>query len=363
MMGRVHVEYCHSLEDAGEFAHLAIAMMDKQQITPHPNNFAVWYNYFSGIFPELNKALDVLLVNNDRVTESYITHVYRTFCGIPSETIPLHIMAEKMAGELSILLASVQKAGTGAVRYGKTLEHASGQIGREQHVDGLRDLIGRLLLETRSMIDQSREVEKKLKQSGTRIRELTEELEAARREAMTDALTGLANRKVFDTILRQASMESVETGEPLSLLFIDVDHFKNFNDTHGHQVGDQVLKLLALMLNKNIRGQDTAARYGGEEFALILPQTALSGATQVATKICEQVAAKVVVQRSTGGKLGQITVSIGVATLTAGESVNQFVARADRALYLAKERGRNGVATECDLARGATDGLTRGPGF
>jgi diguanylate cyclase len=350
------VEYCHSLEDAGEFAQLAIAMMDDQHISPHPNNFAVWYNYFAGTFPELKKALDVLLDNNDQVTENYITRAYRTFCGSPYETLPLHIMAEKMAGELSTLLVTMKQAGTGAARYGKTLEVASGEIGREQHVDGVRDLIARLLLETRSMIDQNRDVENKLKQSGTRISQLTEELEVARREAMTDALTGLANRKVFDTILRQASMDSFETGEPLSLLFLDVDHFKTFNDTYGHQVGDQVLKLLALMLNKNIRGQDTAARYGGEEFALILPQTALSGATQVATKICAQVAAKVVVQRHTGGKLGQITVSIGVATLAVGESLRQFVARADQALYLAKKRGRNGVATERDLSQGATDG-------
>ena len=349
------MEYCDSLENAGEYAQLAITMMEDQRIIPHPNNFAVWYNYFSGTFPELKKALDVLLDNNDQVTENYTARVYRTFCGSPYETLPLHIMAEKLAAELSTLLLTIKQAGTGAACYEETLETASGQIGREQHVDDVRDLIGRLLLETRSMIDQSRDVENKLKQSGTRISELTEELEVARREAMTDALTGLANRKVFDMILRQASMESFETGEPLSLLFIDIDYFKSFNDTYGHQVGDQVLKLLALLLNKNIRGQDTAVRYGGEEFALILPQTALSGATLVATKICTQVAGKAVVQRYTGGRIGQITVSIGVATLAMGESLRQFVARSDQALYLAKKRGRNRVVTERDLKHGATD--------
>jgi diguanylate cyclase len=260
-------------------------------------------------------------------------------------------MAEKLETELSMLMVAVEQAGQGAQRYGKTLENASGEMARDHHVDGVKDLIGRLLVETRSMIDHSRDVELKLNQSGTRISQLTEELEVARREAMTDALTGLANRKLFDAILRQASMDSLESGEPLSLLFIDVDHFKTFNDTYGHQVGDQVLKLLALMLNNNIRGQDTAARYGGEEFALILPQTALSGATLVARKICAQVGTKTLIRRKTGGKLGQITVSIGVATFARGESLRQFVARADQALYVAKNRGRNGVATESDLQR------------
>jgi diguanylate cyclase len=347
------LEYSDTLEDAGEYAQLAITMMDDQNITPHPNNFAVWYNYFSGTFPEIKKALDVLLEQNDQVTENYINQIYRTFCGSPYETLPLHIMAETLAAELSTLLEAIKEAETGAARYGKTLKDASGEVERQQHGIGVRDLIGRLLLETRSMIDQSREIENKLTQSSTRISQLTEELEAARREAMTDALTGLANRKLFDTILRQASMESCETGEPVSLLFVDVDYFKAFNDTYGHQVGDQVLKLLALLLNKNIRGQDTAARYGGEEFAVILPQTALSGATLVATKICTQVAGKAVVQRFSGGKIGRITVSIGVSTLVVGESLRDFIARADQALYLAKKRGRNNVATERDLAQGA----------
>lgn len=343
------MEYRHSQKEAVEFARLAIAMMDDQEITPHPNNFAVWYNYFADGVPDLKKTLDALLNSHQAVTEESSTRVYRKYCASPYDVLPLHIMAEKLETELSMLLMAVEQAGQGALRYGKTLESASGEIARDPRVDGVKDLIGRLLIETRSMIDHSRDVELKLKQSGTRISQLTEELEVARREAMTDALTGLANRKLFDAVLRQASMDSLESGEPLSLLFIDVDHFKTFNDTYGHQVGDQVLKLLALMLNNNIRGQDTAARYGGEEFALILPQTALSGASLVARKICAQVGTKTVVRRKTGGKLGQITVSIGVATLAVGESLRQFIARADQALYAAKKRGRNGVATERDL--------------
>lgn len=346
------MEYRHSAEVAREYAHLAIAMMEEQKIVPHPHNFAVWYNYFAGTVPDLKKTLDGLLDNNQEVTEDCSTRVYRKYCASAYDVLPLHIMAEKMESELAALLATLEQAGKGAARYGQTLQNASGQIARGPYGDDVRELIGRLLIETRSMIDQSRNVENKLIQSGTRISELTQELESARREAMTDALTGLANRKLFDAILRQASMDSFETGEPLSLLFVDVDHFKTFNDTFGHQVGDQVLKLLALMLNKNIRGQDTAARYGGEEFALVLPQTALSGATLVAQKLCRQVAAKAVVQRHRGGKIGQITVSIGVATLRVGESLRHFMARADQALYLAKKRGRNCVATEHDLKEG-----------
>src|SRR5690606_9934197 len=98
-------------------------------------------------------------------------------------------------------------------------------------------------------------------------------------------LTGISNRKFFDLTLRTGSVAAVEMGEPLCLALTDIDFFKKFNDTYGHQTGDQVLKLVASILRQSIKGRDTAARYGGEEFALILPQTALADART----LCEQV--------------------------------------------------------------------------
>ncbi len=172
---------------------------------------------------------------------------------------------------------------------------------------------------------------------------MRDQLEDARREAMTDALTGIANRKMFDFVLRQCALDAMEIGEPLSLLMIDIDHFKQFNDTHGHHIGDQVLRLLAAVLKQSVKGQDTPARYGGEEFAVVLPQTTLANAVKLAEAIRVRVSRRSVINRATSQRLGSFTVSIGAAQFRPGEPLRLLVERADHALYAAKHAGRNRV--------------------
>lgn len=343
------MNYRHSLEEASEYANLAMLIMADQQIPPHPNNYAIWFNYFSGAFPELRRTLDRLLNGQKQLTEESNDQVYRRFCSDGYDDRPLHLAAKKMETELGTLLDVVERAERGAADYHKTLQTASGEIGSAEDASSFRDMISRLLSETRLMADHSRQLERKLNQSASRISQLTEELEAARREAVTDGMTGVANRKLFDTILRQAAMDAMENAEPLSLLFMDVDHFKKFNDTFGHQVGDLVLKLLATLLQKNIRSDDTAARYGGEEFAVVLPQTDLDSAVAIAETIRRDVANKALIQRNSREKLSRITVSVGVATLAVGEPLRRLIERADQALYAAKRRGRNNVVSERHL--------------
>ncbi len=343
------MEYNHSLEQAAEYSQLALSIMDDREIVAHPNNFTVWYNYFSGAYPDLKRTLDILLDNDQELNEARGAEVFRKFCANPFDVVPLHLMAEKMEVELRTVMAVLEQAGKGAADYGKTLETASGEIAELPHAEKLTEVVARLVRETLAMATQSREAERRLNESAVQVRQLTEELESARRDAMIDPLTGLANRKLLDNLVRQAAMASVEHGEPLSLLFADVDHFKKVNDEYGHQVGDQVLKLLASILQRNIRGLDTAGRYGGEEFAVLLPQTPLDGAVKVARTICNQVAGKSIVHRKSGKTLGQVTVSIGAAQYVPGEPVRQFVERADAALYAAKTSGRNRVVSEKEV--------------
>src|SRR6185312_211354 len=118
----------------------------------------------------------------------------------------------------------------------------------------------------------------RLQASREEINQLQEDLATVRSESLTDPLTNLANRKHFDAQLVQAIAESEESSEPLSLMMADIDNFKSFNDTWGHLTGDQVLRLVAMSLSQNVKGQDIAARYGGEEFAVILPNTVLRSA-------------------------------------------------------------------------------------
>jgi diguanylate cyclase len=144
-----------------------------------------------------------------------------------------------------------------------------------------------------------------------------------------------------------------ETGEAVTLLLCDIDLFKKFNDSWGHQTGDQVLRLVASCLSENVKGRDTAARYGGEEFAVLLRGTGVEAATRVAEQIRQTVETKKLVKKSTGDVLGTITISIGVAEFGAGETVEAVIRRADACLYGAKQNGRNLVINQND-ARIAT---------
>jgi diguanylate cyclase len=146
-----------------------------------------------------------------------------------------------------------------------------------------------------------------------------------------------------------AIQESRDSAKPLALIMIDIDHFKKFNDSHGHLLGDEVLKLVARALVSGVKGRDTVARYGGEEFGVILPETSLANARHVADQLREVVKNKRLTIKSTGKDLGRVTLSLGVALHRPGEAASTMLRRADAALYFAKRNGRDRVADENDV--------------
>jgi diguanylate cyclase len=194
----------------------------------------------------------------------------------------------------------------------------------------------------------NKKLEAHLSASRQEIEQLQQNLEIVRTESLTDPLTTLSNRKFFDSELFKAITDAKKSGESLSLLMSDVDHFKEFNDKYGHVTGDQVLRLVALSIKQNVKGQDIAARYGGEEFAIALPNTALRQAITVADHIRRAVMTKELMKRSSGERLGRVTISIGVALLRPTDTPQALIERADSCLYAAKRNGRNRVISESD---------------
>ena len=208
--------------------------------------------------------------------------------------------------------------------------------------------MAQLISETKDAEAQNRMLSEQLAASQAQVNELRDSLDTIRYESLMDDLTTLANRKHFDRSLEQAMEEAEESGEPLSLLMTDIDHFKKFNDTFGHQTGDQVLRLVAVAVKQNVKGQDVPCRYGGEEFAVVLPKTNLRQAVAVAENIRKAVMAKELIKRSTGENLGRITISIGCSTYVPGDTAQDLIERADQCLYAAKHGGRNLVKCETD---------------
>ncbi len=170
------------------------------------------------------------------------------------------------------------------------------------------------------------------------LRSTQQELDSRTQEARCDALTGLSNRRDFDQQLSRRLAEWSRRGTPFTLLMIDVDHFKKFNDTHGHLAGDQVLRGVAGVLRDTMREMDLVARYGGEEFAVILPSTVLHEGQRASVRALGAVRAG---RFPFGDKLLRVTASMGVAQAQPGEVSDELIRRADECLYASKAAGRN----------------------
>jgi two-component system cell cycle response regulator len=160
--------------------------------------------------------------------------------------------------------------------------------------------------------------------------------------AVTDSLTGLHNRRYFSSHADNAVAEARDGGKPVAVCLLDIDHFKVVNDTHGHGVGDEVLRQFAERVTHSVRGVDLAARYGGEEFVVLLPDTDLGVAVRVAERLRRGVASEPMMVSVDGGKI-DVTCSIGVTACVPGETAKDMLKRADDALYTAKRQGRNVV--------------------
>jgi diguanylate cyclase (GGDEF)-like protein len=159
------------------------------------------------------------------------------------------------------------------------------------------------------------------------------------RMATTDGLTGLLNHRVLQQDLTKELRRSERQSIPLSLLLVDIDHFKKVNDTYGHPVGDLVLRGVARILKEEIRDIDTAARYGGEEFAVVLPGTDSAGAKNFAERLRKTIMAETF---SADGRTLKVTASIGIASVPAdAKTKEELIERTDQALYHAKHQGRN----------------------
>lgn len=202
--------------------------------------------------------------------------------------------------------------------------------------------------EAREAQAQALEIQRKANETlENKVRERTNELESANQKlaelSTTDALTGVRNRRYFDQVLEREFHRAFREREQLSVLMLDIDHFKSVNDDYGHQVGDEALRLVALVLKEVVhRTTDLCARYGGEEFAVVLPNTEVEGAYKVADKIRKKIAEQVI---KTEEQEFSLTVSIGVMgdAPASGDNVDVWLKEADDALYSAKEGGRNKV--------------------
>ena len=334
------------VNNLADIALCAVNKMNELDIPADPINYMVWYHYFADSYPDLKRAIDVLLDNKQDFDGDQCAKIYEQYFSLSLESTLIENASTNIEQVIGKAAKYLEEAGKDAADFGVALSGASGNLSEQPVPDAATEIIAGVLDATKQMEERSKFQEERLAAAASEVAALRTEIEATRKEAATDGLTGLANRKRFDTKIRENAAEMMETGEELCLLMLDIDFFKKFNNNHGHQTGNQVLKLLGHILKDCIKGQDTAARYGGEEFCVILPKTSLKSAAHLAENIRDRVARNQITNKATGEQLGAITLSIGAAQYDFGEPLTQLILRADMALYEAKNRGRNQVIIE-----------------
>ena len=327
----------------------AQSLLKQLQIPAIPRNYELLYAFVTATNKELCCALRKALETHSRLTEEDAESIYQTYLSKRDISDKVDEVGSQVSGEMSEIMAVIEAASARTGSYGQSLKGVNARLDGIESPQQLKSVLGELFETTNDMAEYNEVLEQRLANSKKQIDELQMSLELTRLESFTDELTGLTNRKRFDQTIELDMAEAVETDTPLCLLMLDIDHFKAFNDTHGHQTGDQVLRLVAHTLKTNVKGRDCAARYGGEEFAILLPQTKLAAAIIVADQIRVLVKNKELVKKSTGESLGRVTMSIGVSAYRPGETIPELIERADVCLYAAKAAGRDNVKAETDL--------------
>ncbi len=320
-------------------------------VDPTPANFAVWFHFHTGEPKALKQTIDVLLANRRAIDKAVCQDLFAMYVSATQDGASFDV---ERTDRLTSIVNAAQRFLAAAITDNKEqLQTLDGIAGQVTPAADPRALIEQLVNELSQATRRATNLEESFAATSKELDQVRKSFSQAEQQAHTDELTGLANRRSLNQFLRSAQARAMEVGEPLSVLLFDIDHFKSFNDSYGHQVGDQVLRLVAGILRQTVREHDLAARYGGEELMIVLPSTQLSAAVAIGERIRTTLAGRTLRRRSTGEPLCTVTTSVGVAQFRPGESSEALVARCDAALYAAKTAGRNRTIDETMLANAA----------
>ncbi|HEY1426235.1 MAG TPA: GGDEF domain-containing protein [Caulobacteraceae bacterium] len=329
---------------AYEVAHAALERMRSANVWPTALNFELWVHLVADPDGPLAREIERLLQTGEPISDflaEELAHAY-----LPK--IKLQDKIKDAGDVLTNELATVSKAIRSAQRtnasFGQQLAAARHELTDDRPQAEVKTLIRGLTQATDLVQTENMVLQQKLADSNAEVGRLRDHLAQAKRDATTDALTSLANRKAFDEELERVCHAADLSGEPVQLAVLDIDHFKTFNDTWGHQTGDQVLRYVASVIGRLGAPPRFAARYGGEEFAMIFVNEDSLDVDAVLREICQEIASRRLKRRSTAEELGAVTISAGFAQRRPTEPPASLMDRADTALYESKRTGRNRVS-------------------
>jgi len=326
-----------------------IVVFEEQAINPTPLNYYVWYEYYKGDKPKFRQEMDDILNDpfgyNDRVGR----RLYDEFLCEDDEKGSEFDRAFRRLIDLMVKKMNIwsKKLET----HTQELDVCSSKLS-DPNLDAaqVKAITNTVLNAATDMHQSSLAFQEEMTQNSDEVKKLRLQLIEARAEAMQDELTEVGNRKAFNNALRELILDAEDAPETLCLIISDIDHFKKFNDTYGHLVGDSVLRYYASIMKKEKTDSETICRYGGEEFAILLANSSLEEAAEKAEKIRKGIESAHLKRKNEDKPISTITSSFGIACYKGpSETEEDFIARADEALYKAKADGRNRVVLETDL--------------
>jgi diguanylate cyclase len=327
-------------------AQETLDLMRVHGVPPTSANYEVWLNYRLGHNHSLREMIDGRIASGEDFSPQFNDELHEKFFTGVGASAQIVLAGERIARDLTEVLDFLKQAEVRSDDYGRTLETAATNLSGGLNPEQIRQVVSSLAAATLDMAQHNQQLNAQLQRSTNEIETLRTSLESVRVQSLTDSLTGLANRRMFDETLRMRLDEAKAQHTELCVVLCDIDHFKRFNDTWGHHTGDQILRFIASSLQQHARRDFLVARYGGEEFAMIMPRVSLRIATQTAEALRAAIQTKRLRRRSTNEDLGQVTVSMGIARLQPGDTPPGLVERADACLYASKRNGRNQVTTD-----------------
>jgi diguanylate cyclase len=317
------------------------ALLEESAIAPTPSNYEFLYRYVSGADPQLVEAVDAVRRTKGQLSDRILANIRRELYGTGRAGVGR--VLEDTEAQLARMNDYIERSDADARNYASRLDVSRSDLDAAATLERQRTMLAEMIEATNQMIATTEQLQSELTASSREIDALKADLEIARVDARSDALTGLANRKACCDYLDAQIDRAMSEERPMSLIFLDIDHFKKFNDNYGHRMGDEVLRLVAQSLERFFHGRGFVSRWGGEEFVIVMPGHEAEEATQFAERFRQHIGTRTVRARQSGREIGKVTLSLGVAGLDREDSAQNLIDRADQALYDAKADGRDRV--------------------
>ncbi|MDE1916610.1 MAG: GGDEF domain-containing protein [Sphingomonadales bacterium] len=305
------------------------------------------HDYLAGHDRHLTRAIDEKLGTREPLSQPWLEDAAQRSGG-KDHGQALNRLMQRMEADLEAFSATTKSAQSATTDYNQTLEAHVGDLARPSGPPPVEELVSI----ARAMLERTRELEHEMERSAAQTRNLRRSLDDARRRADHDHLTGLPNRRAFEACFTKEYATAKSNGEQLCVAFCDIDHFKRINDTHGHDAGDRVLKVVADTLAHISNDRCHVARHGGEEFVVLLRGRSVHQAWELLDETRDQMARRDMVNRATDEPFGQVTFSAGLADVFAFDDPRSALGAADKALYQAKDMGRNRIVLAERPAKG-----------